>query len=95
MLIENENLKSLIKSDKYYGWEDCGSSIYLHLGKMKKAIVIRLALEGFWFISEGSYFPFNNEIYAKKFKEKSEAINTASAYLLEWIVDVNFNLINN
>lgn len=80
-------------TNDYFGWVDTDkNSCYLHLGKMKKAVIIRKSITGIWFISEGSFFPFNNEIYTEKFKDKLLAKKVASDYIRGWLEHINYSL---
>jgi hypothetical protein len=82
VLVSPENPKDYPE----YGWFRTGTTVYLNLGKMKKAIVIRTTFQSpyKYFISNGSYFPFTDEIYEARFDSKEEAKEVATRYLTDW-----------
>ena len=90
-ILLNKDFKAY--TNDYFGWIDTDeNSSYLHLGKIKKAVIIRKSITGIWFISEGSFFPFNKEIYTEKFKDKLIAKKVASDYIREWLEQLNYSL---
>ena len=80
---------------KRFYWEDNLGDLYLHLGTMKKAIVIRKTAipYGYWVISEASYFPFPKEYYKEKFSSREVAIEKATEYFRMWFADAINNLL--
>lgn len=86
---------SVIKSDTelFYGWEMEKYRCVLHLGKMRKAVVIHQSLGHNYFkIGVASFFPFTDEIYNHKYSTIEEAKNVASTYISGWLNDTNLAL---
>lgn len=102
MLVKTNNLefkKEVVTSTEsgnkglYYGWIRDKYRDVLHLGKMKKAVVINRHINDEYFkIAHASFFPFPDEIYNTKYTTIEEARNVASAYVLGWINDTNLAL---
>jgi hypothetical protein len=77
----------------YYGWEKDGGDLFLHLGFMRKALVITTLYSGNKFkISERSFFPFPSAFYDEKFITIEEAKKRAIDYILGWLNDTNISL---
>lgn len=73
------------RSKSYY-WEHNGKNeSILHLGKMKKAVVIRKSFKNQYFISEASYFPFESGAYHMRFDDKNDATKYALLYIGKWL----------
>ena len=81
-------------SKRFY-WEHNLLDSYLHLGTMKKAIVIRKTAipYGYWKITESSYFPFPKDYYKQKFNSKELAIEKATEYFRMWFSDAINNIL--
>lgn len=95
--MENIILKnnSVEYEPKRFYWEHNPLDSYLHLGTMKKAIVIRKTAipYGYWIISEASYFPFPKHYYKQKFDTKELAIEKATEYFRMWFADAINNIL--
>jgi hypothetical protein len=78
-----------------YGWVSEQYRDVLHLGKMKKAVVIHHSYiqEKYFKIGQASFFPFPDEIYKTKFTTIEEAKKVASEYIMGWLNDTNSALI--
>jgi hypothetical protein len=77
----------------YYGWEKDGDDLFLHLGLMKKALVITTLYSGNKFkISERSFFPFPSVFYDEKYITIEQAKKRALDYILGWLNDTNISL---
>lgn len=78
--------KNRDKTDGDYYWEIVdGCDAYLHLGQIRKAVVIRKSLKYKYFISMAGYFPVTNEMYDKRFDTLSDAIKYANEFIKGWL----------
>ena len=72
-----------------YGWYKKGKDLYLNLGIIKKAVIIREkltpSLKSRYFVSVGSYFPFTTKIYDKSFETMLDAQKEANQFIGEWL----------
>lgn len=77
-----------------YGWITEEYREVLHLGKMKKAVVIHHSYihEKYFKIGQASFFPFPEEMYKTKFATIDEAKKVASEYIMGWLNDTNMAL---
>lgn len=76
-------------------WTPDGHDYILHLGTMRKAVVVARYVpsgkqvwtgDGSWYaISPRSYFPFTDAQQEKRFDTAIEAINHAEQIILEWL----------
>lgn len=81
-----KNVLANNNSLKKYFWERIGSNTYeLHLGTMKRAIILRKNIELKWYISEGSFFPFPNEFYNRRFDYMTKAKQFSQEYICQWL----------
>lgn len=88
------NLQKVNQSDGI--WLKDGHDFILHLGTMRKAVVISgcsersvfAASPDFYTISLRSYFPFYNDDYNKRFSTADEAKNYAIGKIREWLQSV-------
>ena len=82
-------------NESIYGWVSEQYREVLHLGKMKKAVVIHHSYiqEKYFKIGQASFFPFPDEIYKKIFTSVEEAKKVASEYIMDWLNDTNSALI--
>tara|TARA_B110000503_G_scaffold133458_1_gene211010 strand:+ start:479 stop:754 length:276 start_codon:yes stop_codon:yes gene_type:complete len=79
-----------------YGWSNEKYRTFLHLGKMKNAVVIHHSYinQHYFKIGVASFFPFTDEIYDKKYESLEEAKNEATKYILDWFSETNLALKN-
>lgn len=82
-IILKNNLPAKSKSS-YYWQGDSKNEAILHLGDMKKAIVIRKTISKKFIISEASFFPFPANYYCMRFDDIKSAKRIALKYLLKW-----------
>lgn len=88
-------VKSSVSEDSnlFYGWVNEKHRTVLHLGKMRKAVVIHHSYIGDFFkIGVASFFPFNDLIYNTKYNTLEEAKKVASTYISGWLNDTNLAL---
>lgn len=86
---EEISIKSTVKP-LIYDWEQDGNDLFLHLGLMRKAIVItRMIHDNKSKISHRSFFAFPSSFYDEKFNTIEEAKKRATDYFLEWFSDTN------
>ena len=77
-----------------FGWRETNGYTILDLGTMPNAVVIKKEERGSLFlISLRSYFSFPDTFYKIRFKTKQEAIEYACRYVLEWVKELNDNLL--
>lgn len=90
-------MSSLQKQNQSDGvWIKDGHDYILHLGTMRKAVVISgcsersvfAASPDFYSISLRSYFPFSDEDYNKRFSTANEAKNHAVNRIREWVQSI-------
>ena len=81
-------------NESIYGWVSEQYREVLHLGKMKKAVVIHHSYiqEKYFKIGQASFFPFPDEIYKTRFTSVEEAKKVASEYIMSWLNDTNLAL---
>jgi hypothetical protein len=84
-------------------WTPDGHDYILHLGTMRKAVVVARYVPSLgqvwngknsWYaISPRSYFPFTDEQQEKRFETAIEAISYAEVIILEWLnsITIGFN----
>lgn len=77
-------------------WVQDGHDFVLHLGTMRKAVVVSgcstrsvfASSPDFYAISLRSYFPFYDDDYNKRFSTADEAKNHAVSRIREWLQSV-------
>lgn len=79
-----------------YGWSEDKYRTFLHLGRMKNAVVIHHSYinQNYFKIGVASFFPFTDEIYDKKYESLEEAKKEATKYILDWFSETNLALKN-
>jgi hypothetical protein len=60
------------------------SDINVNLGMMRKAICVKKTLKGNFIISQSSFFPFTESVYAERFSSKEDALTYAIEYFRKW-----------
>ncbi len=86
-------------------WIPDGHDYILHLGTMRKAVVVSRCVkhmsaiysgDGSWYsISGRSYFPFTDAQMDKKFNTAIEAIGFAETIILEWLNSITMGFTDN
>ncbi len=73
-------------------WRRDGHDFIADIGIMSKAIVVTYCVpslldsaNGWYKISNRSYFPFPDEYYKKEFKDPFEVIALAETYIRDWV----------
>lgn len=81
-------------------WVKDGYDFILHLGTMKKAIVVAYYRDGvslspsnngikyYYAVSPRSYFPFKDEDYNKRFSDSNECKKYAISKVREWLKSI-------
>jgi len=86
-------------------WTPDGHDYILHLGTMRKAVVVARYVpsvgqvwngKNSWYaISPRSYFPFADEQQEKRFETAIEAISYAEGIILEWLNSITTGFADN
>lgn len=84
---EKQKVVSLSNNSNGYGWKISKNDAVLHLGTMRKAIIIRRKVisDNAYFISVGSFFPLPTETYDIRFNNIEDAVDYSNELVNSWL----------